>query len=371
MSDTTTQRLACPSCEKTAKRVSTVTLAGLLGDDCAEQFKMNGHSCCDDRGEGCKPISGETGWRYCESQNCDVVYFSELDDMTFTKPQLKVSVGIKETTGKRPLCYCFKHSVASIKEELRVKGHTDALENIRAKMKDPGCHCETENPSGSCCLGVVAKGIKIAQKELGISDTGVQVPPTPEKIAGNKGEKIAKIGTIISAIVASSCCWLPLVLLAVGVSGAGIASTLEAYRSFFIVFTFGFLGAAFYFTYRPGKGATTGRHECCETEPTSAEDCCVPTTKGRFNTMAMNKVVLWGVTVMAVAVLFFPSYVGVLLGGDGTAVNEKMNRVIVNVEGRTCEGCSAIVAKAVRTAPGVLAVKVNYEKGEAVIGTEI
>lgn len=42
---------------------------------------------------------------------------------------------------------------------------------------------------------------------------------------------------------ASSCCWLPLVLLAAGVTGAGIAAALEAYRPLFVVVTFGFLAA--------------------------------------------------------------------------------------------------------------------------------
>ena len=33
--------------------------------------------------------------------------------------------------------------------------------------------------------------------------------------------------------------------------------------------------------------------------------------------------------------------------------------------------CAAIVAKAIRTAPRVLAVEVDYETGEAVVGTEL
>ena len=54
---------------------------------------------------------------------------------------------------------------------------------------------------------------------------------------------------VVSAILASACCWLPLVLIALGASGAGIAAGLEAYRPLLIVVTFGFLGAAFYLTY--------------------------------------------------------------------------------------------------------------------------
>ncbi|WP_442505864.1 mercuric transporter MerT family protein [Novipirellula sp. SH528] len=199
---------------------------------------------------------------------------------------------------------------------------------------------------------------------------------TPAEPTGNKGEKIAKVGTLVSAIMASACCWFPLVLLAVGVSGAGIAATLEAYRPLFMVITFGFLAAAFYYTYRPkntyrprNTSETAEGHGCCATEPTSGEACCPPTS-GRFNRITMNKVMLWGVTAMAVLFLFFPSYVGAFLSGDATTVTDNMIREVIQVEGMTCEGCSALVAKTIRTVPGVLAVEVNYEKGEAIVGYE-
>ena len=166
----TEQRVQCPSCGQKAKRVSPVTLRALLKEEYAIAFAGGENSCCasDDIGDtGCQPIAGDTGWRFCESQDCDVVYFSETTDQQFEKSDLKVAVGVKEPTGERPLCYCFGHSVASIKDELSSKGQSDALLDIRAKMKDPGCFCETANPSGSCCLGSVTKGIKIAEEELG------------------------------------------------------------------------------------------------------------------------------------------------------------------------------------------------------------
>ncbi|WP_153559298.1 mercuric transporter MerT family protein [Roseimaritima sediminicola] len=350
--------------------MSTLTLGALLDDELAKQFTADSRSCCATASEDCASFKDDTGWRFCPSQDCDVVYFAEEEDTQFTESQLKVPVGVKESSGERPLCYCFGHSVGSIKEELGTKGRSDALEDIRTKMGDPGCRCETSNPSGSCCLGSVTKGIQIAQEEMRMNDLNV-TPTSTAKSSTGRGEKIAKIGTVVSAIMASACCWLPLLLLAVGVSGAGIAATLETYRPLFMVVTFGFLGAAFYFTYRPTKAVAESGHDCCTTESEVADDCCATTGKRRFNMMALNKVMLWGVTVLAVAFLFFPSYVGVLFGtSDAAAVTEDMNRAVFQIEGMTCEGCATTVAQAIRQVPGVVAVDVNYEKGQAVVGVK-
>lgn len=369
-------RVECPNCGTRAKRVSAITLGALLKDGFARQSNQSGPTYGSSSVNGCQTTAEDTGWRFCDSVDCDVLYFSETDESVFTKSQLKVRVGVKETAGDRPLCFCFGHSVASIKGELESTGRSDVLADIRAKMKNPGCRCETENPSGSCCLGNVAKGIVTAQKELKMSNTIIDPEIATSTLAANRGELIAKVGTVISAMMASACCWLPLVLLAVGVSGAGIASTLEAYRPLFITVTIGFLIAVFYFTYRPKKATGGGSHACCAPEVPAAEAstgkaCCVPATKGKVSLMAMNKVMLWGVTILATAFLFFPSYIGTLLGtGDANAVTGDMTRSVIKVEGMTCEGCSVTVAKAIRSVTGVQAVSVKYDNGEAIVGTE-
>ena len=53
--------------------------------------------------------------------------------------------------------------------------------------------------------------------------------------------------------------------------------------------------------------------------------------------MTLNKVMLWGVTAMAVVFLFFPQFVTRLFspGGEFTA---EMHRTVFVVEGMTCEG---------------------------------
>jgi copper chaperone CopZ len=373
--DSTTQkRLTCPSCGTKGKRVGVVTLRALLKDELVEAVGGNSHSCCmsdDEPGAG-QSLNGDTGWRFCESRNCDVVYFAEDSDLTFAKEHLKVPVGVKETTGDRPLCYCFGHSVATIKDEIRSKGRSDALEDIRHKMKEPGCRCEVTNPSGACCLGGVSRGIKIAHEELGPGDSEKQ-PSSPPRLTTGHGEKIAKIGTVASAIMASSCCWLPLVLLAFGVSGAGIAGGLETYRPLFITVTFGFLAAAFYFTYRP-RTSQTNEGNCCST---AHDFCAVPNdeTKRRFSMITLNKAMLWGVTLLAVLFLFFPKYVGLFLASreaecETTATNPLVRKTTIAIDYMTCEGCAVALESNLKDVPGVLSAKVDYNKKQAVVSTE-
>lgn len=336
---TTAVTALCPVSGTKGKKVGVVTLHALVKDE------FNGQ------------ISAGADYYFCDAKGCDVVYFT-TDGRTITKSQLKVEVGVKETTGDRPLCYCFGHSVESIKTELLTLGRTTAVEDIRAKMADPGCSCPTTNPSGACCLGTVKAGVETAKEEVAATAGG-----------GGRGEAVAKVGAVLSAVVSSSCCWLPLILLAFGVSGAGIAGALESYRPVFIGLTVAFLAAAFYFTYRPRKGAPAG--DCCA----PAKGCCAaPPAKSRFSMMTLNKVVLWGVTALAVAFLFFPQYMKFFLTGEGTerpaANNPLVRTTTFSVEGMTCEGCAALVEKVVKEVPGVLSAKVDYDAKRMVVTSE-
>jgi copper chaperone CopZ len=78
--------------------------------------------------------------------------------------------------------------------------------------------------------------------------------------------------------------------------------------------------------------------------------------------------------VLAVAFLFFPNYLKFFLTGGETkepATNNPLVRTTAfAVEGMTCEGCAALVVKAVKAVPGVLSVKVDYDRKRAAVTSE-
>ncbi len=70
-------------------------------------------------------------------------------------------------------------------------------------------------------------------------------------------------GGVIAAILASSCCVVPLVLLTLGVSGAwmGNLTALAPYQGYFIVATLLFVGAGFWYVYwKPKKACKEGSY---------------------------------------------------------------------------------------------------------------
>jgi len=59
------------------------------------------------------------------------------------------------------------------------------------------------------------------------------------------------IGAVVAAVLGSSCCWLPLTLLALGAGTAATALTgfVESFRIPIVVVALALLGVAGYFTY--------------------------------------------------------------------------------------------------------------------------
>lgn len=165
----------------------------------------------------------------------------------------------------------------------------------------------------------------------------------------------ATAGSVVSAVASSACCWLPLVLIAFGASAVGVASFFEKYRPVFLILATVLLGAGFYLNYF--------RKESCA--PGSA--CAVP----RPGLRRFNRVTLWVATAFVVAFSFFPSYVGLLVGGVNADLAQPAEggaqTLVMGIDGMTCEGCAGILSKALSAVPGVMAVEVSYEDRSAVV----
>ncbi len=68
---------------------------------------------------------------------------------------------------------------------------------------------------------------------------------------GRRGAGLLAAGGVAGALLASSCCIVPLVLVTLGVSGAWISnfSALERYNPYFVAITLIFLAAGFWYVY--------------------------------------------------------------------------------------------------------------------------
>ena len=130
----------CPQCGQSAKTVPVITLETLL--------KL----------EVKATLQSLEGFHFCKTPTCGVVYF--CGDVLLWEDDLTIPVGIKEGTVPTTLCYCFGWTKEQIVEELKSKGETSAIDDIKAKMKDPGCACDIRNPSGRCCLADVTHAVK-------------------------------------------------------------------------------------------------------------------------------------------------------------------------------------------------------------------
>lgn len=132
----------CPAGGKPGKRVPSLTVKSLVRDDLV------------DEAGGCE-------WFFCKTPECDVVYFA-ASGRVITKDALKVRVGVKEKDAPRPVCYCFGHTVESIRKEIERTGKSTVMASVTAKVKSGACDCVVLNPEGICCLGDVNRTVKEA-----------------------------------------------------------------------------------------------------------------------------------------------------------------------------------------------------------------
>lgn len=310
------------------------------------------------------------GFRFCAVEDCPVVYYHAGDSTCITVEQVRFPVFQKSANPRQPVCYCFSHSVVEITEQVRATGTSTVPADIKEQCAKGLDACERNNPQGSCCLGNVQKVVKAAQASLVVSPNSEDVieaacggccAPAETTPRANLSRKPSRagwfgLGAVFSAVLASACCWLPLVLIAFGASAAGVAGFFEQWRPLFLAIAAVLLGVGFYMAYF--------REKCA-----SGSACASP----RRGIQQFNRVMLWLAAAFTLAFAAFPKYAGHFIGGDtpATTLSEVPGTTfMLNIQGMTCEACADDLHNALRRVPGVRVVEVSCQTKTARLVTD-
>ena len=158
--------------------------------------------------------------------------------------------------------------------------------------------------------------------------------------------RVPLIGGIAAALAASACCLVPAILAIVGVSGAGVASTLAPLRPYFLVATAIALGTGFWFIYRPSQ---------------AVDDCGCGTPKSR----RWSRVGLWLSTVLIIGIAGYPLVFDATASVHGTARGVAETKL--HVTGMDCKACTKTLAKRLARVAGVATVDVDYDHALAIV----
>jgi len=169
---------------------------------------------------------------------------------------------------------------------------------------------------------------------------------------------LATGGSVLTAVLSSACCWLPLLLLAFGLSAAGVSAFFERWRPLLTAVALVMLGFGFYLVY-------FRRSKC-------AGDACGGGACGPRggNRGVFTQVMLWVSAALVGAFVLFPRYAGVVVRAadagagallSGTAPAARQFRI----EGMTCEVCATTLEAELRRLPGVSHASVDYATGTA------
>ncbi len=122
----------CSDCHEQAKKVEVTTIRLHLKKPWATKLE-------------------EENYYFCKTESCPTVYFSDTGDV-FTQKDLRLTIGVKDTTPNRQICYCYNVTLQDLLEEDE-SGKTGEIKQYVASQSKAGtCACEVNNPSGRCCL---------------------------------------------------------------------------------------------------------------------------------------------------------------------------------------------------------------------------
>ena len=349
------QGFLCPSCGNKGKAVNRITIESLLTDEARTR------------------VSSKDGFRFCPTPGCEVSYFHPETGERFLCRDVRVRIGQKQTKAPHPVCYCFNHTIEEIEAEVARTGTSKIPDAITEKCRRGLGRCEETNPQGSCCIANVRKVVQDAQvrfskvpAEVANSDEKTSVHITDccaveTSLEQTEAEPAVKqrnvglwatTGAVLSAILSSACCWLPLLLIAFGASAVGVSGFFEAHRPYLLGVTALLLSAGFYLIYF--------RKQRCKPGST----CVVPNPK----IIRFNKAMLWVATVVVFLFALFPNYLGLLAGSgkdNGPVTALAGGGRLFRIEGMSCKACAVNLQSRLVKMPNVARAEVSYKSKTA------
>ena len=163
-------------------------------------------------------------------------------------------------------------------------------------------------------------------------------------------KNLSLTGAIVSGAVASSCCFGPLVLAALGVGGVGAFAKLAAFRPYILSSTVALLAAGFYLTYRKPR-------DCgCE----------------RRGANRPGKVGLWIAAVLVLLVALAPTLLARGLDPRATAAPSGVatETVAIKVAGADCQACAVHLKKALAKVGGFHSLELDVPSQTIVVTYE-
>lgn len=332
----------CPKCERRGRSVSATTVRHQLTSPSIDDYE---------------------GFALCRSESCPVVYYR--GEQVYEVGTTVARPFHKSQDPDRLVCFCFDHTVRAVQDDVRKHGTSRIQTEIRDACGQGLDECERKNPQGRCCLGDVGSVVRLVGERSDKPDPASVQPdgccsspaqdaslkPAVEASKPDRSGVLLASGAVMTALLSSACCWLPLMLLGLGASSAGAGAMLEAWRVPLLLVTVAALVGGFYLTYRKPRCAP-------------GDACATPDRR----LIRFNKIVLWMAAAVVVAFALFPNYITALTG-DGSSAQvmsaPEHARATYSIQGMTCAGCASSVRAALESIPGVEAASVSYDEGRA------
>lgn len=141
-------KAACPTNQQIGKPVDSLTVKALLAVPLTQLPRAEYH--------------------FCRAVDCPTVYYSTDGAVHFSETDLRERVYQKHPPDDDVfVCYCFRHTIGSIRHEMEKTGASTVIASITAGIQAGQCACDIRNPQGSCCLGNVRAVVQGLETEIG------------------------------------------------------------------------------------------------------------------------------------------------------------------------------------------------------------